>query len=63
MYLYTGGTRELNEVEQTVIGVKHEECLELSDVPGMVVIDLDNFNRVMGIEVLDRPDVESKLRK
>lgn len=61
MYLYTGRVRELNDIERNVIGVKHGECLELKEMPGMVVIDLDNFNRFMGIEILDRPDIENEL--
>jgi len=62
MCLYVGGVRELNDVERNIIGVKHGECLPLSEVPGMVVVDLDNFERVMGIEILDRSDIVSKLR-
>jgi len=62
MYLYTNGVRELNEIEKNIIGVKYEESLELTEVPGVVVIDLDNFNRIMGIEILDRPDIENKFK-
>jgi hypothetical protein len=62
MYLYTSGVRELNEIEKNIIGVKHEECLELAEVPGIVSIDLDNFKRIMGIEILDRPDIENKFK-
>ena len=61
LYLYAGGQRELNQVEQNVIGVKHGECVSLGDLEGMVVVDIDNFGRVMGIEVLDRPDVAAML--
>ena len=61
IYIYTGGQRELNQVERNVIGVKHEECVSLSELEGMIVIDVDNFGRVMGIEVLDRPDVAASL--
>lgn len=62
LYLYTSGVRQLNEVEKNIVGVKHKECLELNEVPGMVVIDLDNFNRIMGIEILDRLDVQKSFR-
>jgi len=62
MYLYAGEQRELNQVEQNVIGAKHGECVSLGELAGMVVIDLDNFGRVMGVEVIDRPDVAKMLR-
>ena len=62
MYIYVAGTRVLNDVEKGVIGVKHRECLTLNSLQGMVVLDIDNFNRVMGIEVLDRPDVEAVMK-
>ena len=62
IYLYTSGVRELNDIEKNIISVKHGECLELNEILGMVVIDLDNFNRIMGIEILDRPDIKNKLK-
>ena len=63
MYIYVGGVRELNQVEKSTIDVKHGECLELKELPGMIILDIDNLNRVMGIEVLDRPDVYAEIRK
>ena len=62
MYIYVGGTRKLNRVEKTTISAKHEECLELKEIDGVVVLNIDDFNRVMGIEVVDRPDVSSELK-
>jgi hypothetical protein len=43
--------RELNDVERNVISVKHAHTM---DVPGemWMNIDLDNFERLMGIEIL-----------
>ncbi len=59
MYLYTGGLSKLNKIEKTAIGIKHGESLELNAIPGTVILDLDNFNRVTGIEILDRTEVIS----
>ena len=50
-YIYVHSGRELNAVERNVIGVKHAHTME---VPGdvWIYIDLDNFERLMGIEIL-----------
>ena len=61
MYIYVAGVRKLNKVESSIIGVKHKDNIVL-ELPGMVVVDLDNFDRVMGIEVLDRPDIETQIK-
>ena len=61
MWLYVGGTRELNIVEQNVIGVRYVESIPLDACPGMVVIDPDNFGRISGIELINRPDVYRSL--
>lgn len=58
IYIYTDGVRDLNKIESTIIGVKHKESIEVKGVSGIVVIDLDNFDRIMGIEILDRTDLE-----
>jgi uncharacterized protein YuzE len=56
-YIYVTESRPLNVVEQNVIGVKHGECVTLDALPGTVVIDLDNFARVKGIELLGYSEV------
>ncbi|MGA2440146.1 MAG: DUF2283 domain-containing protein [Tepidisphaeraceae bacterium] len=56
-YLYVTESRPLNVVEQNVIGVKHGECVTLDQLPGTVVIDVDNFGRVKGIELLGYAEV------
>ena len=61
MYIYVDGVRELNQIEKSLMSVRHKECITL-EVPGMIVIDLDNFDRIIGIEVLDRPDIEEKMK-
>jgi hypothetical protein len=63
IYIYLSGQKDLNVVEENVIGVKHDECLELSDIGGTVVVDIDNFSRPLGIEVIGRGDVEQQLRR
>jgi len=57
IYLYTSDGTELKKVKESVA-----ECLDLKSIPGMVVMDLGDFNRIMGIEVLDRPDVGKGLK-
>ena len=50
-YVYVRSGRELNAVERNIIGVKHGRTVE---VPGDIwmYIDLDNFDRPTGIEIL-----------
>ena len=63
MYLYLSGQRPLNVVEQNIIGVRHGECIELEDLEGMVVLDIDNFQRISGIEILWREDILTELKQ
>ncbi len=55
-YLYVTESRPLNVGEQNTIRVRHGECVTL-DLPGTVVIDVDNIGRLMGVELLGYPDV------
>ena len=50
-YIYVRSGRDLNAIEENVIGVKHGHTME---VPGEIwmCIDVDNFERLMGIEIL-----------
>ncbi len=52
LYLYLAGQRTLNFVERNIIGARHQESICLDDLDGMVVVDMDNFNRLTGIEAL-----------
>jgi uncharacterized protein YuzE len=56
-YLYVTESRALNVVEQNIIGVKHGECIGLEGLPGIVVIDVDNFGRIMRIELIGYEEV------
>lgn len=51
-YVYIRSGRDLNVVEQNIIGIKHGRTME---IPGDVWmnIDLDNFDRLIGIELLE----------
>lgn len=61
--IYLSGGRQLNVVEQNIITVKYGESISLGDCEGIVVLDTDNFGRVMGIELIGRPDIWKKLSK
>jgi uncharacterized protein YuzE len=63
MYLYLSGQRPLNVVEQNIVGVRHGECIVLEDLDGMVVLDIDNFQRISGIEILGREDILKELKQ
>ena len=63
LYVYLTGQRSINAVEQNVIGTRHGECIEIRHCEGTVVLDTDNFNRVTGIEILNRKDIKKKLEK
>jgi uncharacterized protein YuzE len=47
-YLYVTESRTLNIAEQNIIAVRHKQCVVLDELPGTVVVDLDNLGRVMG---------------
>ncbi len=63
VYIYLTGQRYLNHTEQDVIGVRHDECLELAGLGGTVWVDIDNFDRLLGIEIMGRTDVPRQLMK
>jgi uncharacterized protein YuzE len=60
-YIYLTESRPLNICEQNTINVRHRECVSLDSLPGMVVIDVDNLGRLMGIELLGHADVFRRL--
>ncbi len=54
-------SRPLNIVEKNVIGQRHGETVALDPDDGYINIDLDNFGRVVTIEVLYRDEVRRTL--
>lgn len=56
-------SRSLNIVEKNIIGSKYDESIDLDAKKGMIIMDLDNFGRITGFEVLGRPDVSESLNK
>jgi hypothetical protein len=60
---YVKPLRQLNVVEENIIGVKQGKIIDLRAENGMVNIDIDNFDRLTTFEVLFRPDVEQELTK
>ncbi len=61
-YIYVQPLRELNVVEMNIVGVRHGETLKV-ETPYWTNIDIDNFGRLAGIEVLAPGDIEDELRK
>jgi|WetSurMetagenome_2_1015567.scaffolds.fasta_scaffold482847_2 uncharacterized protein YuzE len=61
LYVYLAGQRPLNVVEENVIGVRHGESIEIEGCAGRVVLDIDIFYRVSGVEIVGREDVKKKL--
>lgn len=57
---YVNSARKLNIVEQNIIGSHYGKSIPL-DLEGTIVIDVDNFGRITGFEVLYRSDVEKLL--
>jgi len=55
--------RVLNVVEQNIIGSRYEESVELEEINGMVVLDVDNLGRLISIEILDRPELAKELER
>ena len=61
-YIYVQPSRKLNLVEMNIVGIRHEETLEV-ETPYWTNIDIDNFGRLAGIEILAPGELKNKLRK
>jgi len=62
-YIAVEPGRELNVVEQNIIGVRHGGTISV-ECKYWVNLDVDNFGRLLGVEVLSPPaDVKSELRR
>jgi len=59
-YIYLRSPRQLNVVEQNIVGVKHGETIPVEH-EYWVNLDTDNFGRLTGIELLSGGDVAAKL--
>ena len=63
MYLHLSGQRQLNMVEENIIGVHPGECFELEGFDGIVVVDTDNFERLSAIEIIGCEDLAKRLER
>ncbi|MEM7227007.1 MAG: hypothetical protein AAF495_28830 [Pseudomonadota bacterium] len=63
LYITLAGQRPLDIVEQSIIGPRHEELINLEGHARFVNVDVDNFNRVTGIEVIGTRDVLPYLKQ
>jgi hypothetical protein len=61
-YIYVEPERMLNIVDANIIGVRHGETITVG-TQFDVVIDTDNFGRLMGIEVLAPGALRSTLKR
>ena len=59
-YIYLRPPRELNVVEQNIIGERHGETIPVEH-PYWVNFDTDNVGRLVGIELLSEGSVAAKL--
>jgi uncharacterized protein YuzE len=61
-YIYVQSPRAINVVEENIIGSKHGKTIGVED-PDDVFLDVDNFGRLTGIEVLQGGNVAALLSK
>lgn len=61
-YIYVEPVQKLNAVEEKIVGVKHGECVPIQGKYDAVV-DVDNFGRPMGVEILIPGDLKAMLKK
>jgi uncharacterized protein YuzE len=61
-YIYLRPSRDLNVVETNIVGVRHGETIE-AKTQYWTNIDLDDFARVVGIEVLAPGELVNELTR
>jgi uncharacterized protein YuzE len=61
-YVYVESGRHLNVVEANVIGARHGETITV-ETQFDAVIDVDNFGRLMGIEILAPGVLATELKR
>ena len=59
-YIYVRPSRPLNAVDANIVGVRHGRTIEV-DTHYWTAIDVDNFERLMGVEVLAPGDLKHDL--
>jgi len=60
--IYLQSPRSLNNVETNIIGLRHGETIEVEH-PYWVNVDIDNFGRLKGIELLNGTKVADTLSR
>ncbi len=60
-YLYLEPNRKLNVVEQNVMDQRIARTMQI-ETPFWTMLDIDNFDRVVGIEILDPGTLKQALR-
>jgi len=61
-YIYVRPSRDLNVVEANIVGVRHGETVEV-ETPYWTNIDMDNLDRLTGVEVLAPGDLKNELMR
>jgi hypothetical protein len=59
-YIYVRPSWKLNIVEANIIGVRHGQTIEV-ETPYWTYIDIDNFDRLTGVEVLAPGELKQEL--
>lgn len=57
LMVHVRGGRQLNVVENRVIGEKYGGTISLDSLKGIVSVDIDNFSRIRSLEAIGRPDL------
>jgi hypothetical protein len=60
-FYVSGECTPLNEEQRTGRGPFWQDAVDVAATQGMVVIGLDRIDRIVTVEVLNRPDVEVEL--
>ena len=61
-YIYLEPSRDLNIVEVNIIGIRHSSTIPV-ETQFWINIDTDNFDRILGIEILDPGSLTTELRR
>ena len=61
-YIYVEPSRALNVIETNIVGVRHGETIPV-EMQFWTNIDTDNFDRLVGIEILNPGALKSELSK